>query len=153
MLTVDCRLPVETEVDIPAGGPAESRVDLAVSGVGGPIIFFVTSDAFPELVSLLILDVEDEPRMLRLVVLGPLSGVLGLLRPPVMKGCLIALCGFSLRSGSQMRHLAMKSTKSVSSHRSTCCNDFEPGRLRRPLELTTGRGAPEESKRNQSTQA
>ena len=69
------------------------------------------------------------------------GGVFGR-RPPVTNGCRKAAWGLILRSGSQTKHLAMKSTKSSSLQRSTCWRLFVPGRLRRPLELTTGRGAP-----------
>ena len=63
-------------------------------------------------------------------------------RPPVTKGCLMAACGFIRFSGSHVRHLEMKSTKSSSLHRSTCASDFVPGRRLLPFELTTGRGPP-----------
>lgn len=52
---------------------------------------------------------------------------------------------FRRRSGSQVKHLPMKSTKSSSSHLRTACRLLAPGRLRRPLLSTTGRGAPVES--------
>ena len=42
-----------------------------------------------------------------------------ILRPAVTNGCLIAAWGFILRSGSQTRHLATKSTNSSSLHRRT----------------------------------
>ena len=56
--------------------------------------------------------------------------------------------GLSRRSGSHVRHLEMKSTKDSSSDLSTWARVFEPGRLRRPFELTTGRGAPAESEQS-----
>jgi hypothetical protein len=120
-LKLECKLPVETDVETPAEGPAETRVARAVSGVGGPIIFLDVSGGFVEDVSLLIFETveEDEPSRLRDAVLGPLMGALILLRPPVMNGCLMALCGFRRRSGSQTRHFAMKSTNSASSHLNT----------------------------------
>lgn len=40
-------------------------------------------------------------------------------RPPVTKGCRKAEAGLIRRSGSQTRHLEIKSTKSSSLHRST----------------------------------
>lgn len=57
----------------------------------------------------------------------------------------MALSGLKRRSGSQTRHFAIKSTKSSSSHLSTCERVLAPGRRRRPFELTTGRGTPVES--------
>jgi len=141
-------LPVETDVDTPAEGAAETRAVRATRSVGGPMSFLVASAVLVDDESLLILEIDVEPRILRDTVLGPLSGVLSLLRPPVMNACRIAVWGFSLLSGSQTRHLAIKSTKSTSSHRSTAFSVLVPGRLRRPLEFTTGRGAPEESARN-----
>jgi len=110
------------------------------------VSFLVASAVLVDDESLLIFEMDVDPKMLR-AVLAPLIGALSLLRPPVMKGCLVALVGFSLLSGSQIRHLAIKSTKSASSHRNTWLNVLVPGRLRRPLEFTTGRGAPEESKK------
>jgi hypothetical protein len=136
------------DVDIPAEGPPDTRVERAVKGVGGPMSFFVASVVLVEEESLLILEIDVEPKILRAAVLGPLSGVLSLLRPPVMNACLMALWGLSLLSGSQIRHFAMKSTNSASSHFNTELNVLVPGRLRRPLEFTTGRGAPEESAGN-----
>ena len=65
--------------------------------------------------------------------------------PAVMKGCRIAFWGLIRRSGSHMRHLETKSTKSSSSQRRTWARFFVPGLLLRPFELTTGRGAPVES--------
>ena len=41
-------------------------------------------------------------------------------RPPVRKGCRRAIAGFIRRSGSQIKHLAIKSTKNSSSDRNTC---------------------------------
>lgn len=53
--------------------------------------------------------------------------------------------GLSRRSGSQIKHFAMKSMNNSSSDLSTCAKLFVEGRRRRPFELTTGRGAPVES--------
>ena len=114
---------METNVDIEGpidtGGLVEMRVARAVNEVGGHMSLLVASTEI----------MEDK----------------SLLRLPVMKGCLIAVRGFSRLSGSQIRHLAIKSTKSASSHRNTALSVLVPGRLRRPFEFTTGRGAPEES--------
>jgi hypothetical protein len=63
-------------------------------------------------------------------------------RPPATKGCRMAACGLIRFSGSHVRHLEMKSTKSSSVHRRTCASDFVPGRRLLPFELTTGRGPP-----------
>ena len=73
-------------------------------------------------------------------------------RPARMYGCRSAACGFSRRSGSHTKHFAMKSTNSSSSQRKTCCNDFVPALRLLPFELTTGLGAPVESKRKLSFQ-
>jgi hypothetical protein len=62
-----------------------------------------------------------------------------------MNGCRMADWGFSRRSGSQTRHLDTKSTKSSSLQRKTWASVFVPGRLLRPFELRTVRGAPLES--------
>lgn len=80
-----------------------------------------------------------------------LEGVLvGLGRlPPATKGCRMAACGLIRRSGSQTRHLAMKSTNSSSLHLRTWASVLVPGRRLRPLELTTARGAPLGSALNQ----
>lgn len=137
------------DADTPAEGPPDTRVARAARGVGGPMSFLVASAVLVDEESLLILEMDVEPKMLRDAVLGPLSGVLSLLRPPVMNGCRIAVWGLSLLSGSQIRHLEMKSTNSASSHRNTELSVLVPGRLRRPLEFTTGRGAPEESTNSQ----
>lgn len=57
----------------------------------------------------------------------------------------VAGSGFIRRSGSQARHLLIKSTKRSSSDLRICANVFDEGRLLLPFELTTGRGAPVES--------
>ena len=62
--------------------------------------------------------------------------------PAVIKGCRIAFWGLIRRSGSHIRHLETKSTKSSSSQRRTWARAFVPGLLLRPFEFTTGRGAP-----------
>lgn len=49
----------------------------------------------------------------------PGEGLTSLARLPVTKGCRIAAWGLIRFSGSQVRHFAMKSTKSSSLHRST----------------------------------
>ena len=146
VLAVDCKLLLDAELEM-GGRPTERRaVRVAVNGVGGPIIFLVTSFVWVDEddASRLILDtVDDEPsspdrdEILAVGVFLP--------RPPVIKGCRIAPCGFNRLSGSQIRHLAIKSTNSASSQRRTWLRVFVPGRRRRPLEFTTGRGAPDES--------
>ena len=65
--------------------------------------------------------------------------------PALIKGCRIAFWGLIRRSGSHIRHLETKSTKSSSSQRRTWARVFVPGLLLRPFEFTTGRGAPVES--------
>jgi len=60
--------------------------------------------------------------------------------PPVMKGCHIVACGLIRCSGSHVRHLEMKSTKSSSLHRRTWASDSVPGWHRLSFEFTTGRG-------------
>lgn len=68
--------------------------------------------------------------------------------PALIKGCRIAFWGLIRRSGSHIRHLETKSTKSSSSQRRTWARVFVPGLLLRPFEFTTGRGAPVESKKS-----
>ena len=69
----------------------------------------------------------------------------GMRRTPVIHGCFIAAIGLRRFSGSQIRHLAMKSTNSSSSALRICCNVLAPGRRRFPLELGTTLGWPSES--------
>jgi len=69
-------------------------------------------------------------------------------RPALRKACCRAPWGFIRRSGSQTKQRAMKSTKSSSWHRRTCARDLVPGLLLRPLEFTTGLGAPLLSKKS-----
>lgn len=64
---------------------------------------------------------------------------------PITKGCRRAPDGLIRFSGSQIRHFAMKSTKSSSLHRRTCCKDLEPGLRFLPLEFVTIRGLPLDS--------
>lgn len=66
-------------------------------------------------------------------------------RAAAIHGWRIAGSGLIRRSGSQTRHLPMKSTKRSSLHLSTCASVLVPGRRRLPFELTTGRGTPVES--------
>jgi len=68
------------------------------------------------------------------------------LRPATIHGWRIAGPGFIRRSGSQVKHLLMKSIKSSSLHLSTWASVLEFGRRRLPLALTNGRGAPVASK-------
>ena len=56
------------------------------------------------------------------------------------------------RSGSQVKHLAMKSTNSSSSHLRTVLSVLAPALRRLPLLSTTGRGAPVESVASHSRQ-
>lgn len=81
--------------------------------------FFGTSgpDAVPEDGAVTLRDEVDEPR--RLLVEDVVGILTGLVRPPVRNECFMAVWGFSRRSGSQIKHLAMKSMKSASSHRRT----------------------------------
>lgn len=62
--------------------------------------------------------------------------------PANMKGCRMAVCGFIRRSGSQTRHLAMKSTNSSSLHLRACARVLDPGLRLRPFEFVTGLGIP-----------
>jgi hypothetical protein len=97
----------------------------------------VSGGGFP----LLLLRVEDDSNDFACT-----EGLVGLgRRPAVMNGCRKAACGLIRRSGSQTRHLEIKSTKSSSLQRRTWASVLVPGRLRRPLELMTARGAPFES--------
>ena len=77
------------------------REDRAVSGVGALICDFFGVSPF-----CLLEDGKD--RGLEMEGLGLVSRGL---RPEVMNSCLNAACGLIRRSGSQTRHLAMKSTK------------------------------------------
>ena len=116
----------------------------AVKGAGAPICaFFCVSVEI--LLLLLVIDAPELTwRRLRPVELGVLAPGFGR-RDAVIYGCLIAGCGLSLRSGSQTRHFATKSTNNSSSQRRTWASVLAPGRRRLPLEFTTGRGAPVES--------
>lgn len=67
------------------------------------------------------------------------------LRAPVIQGWRMAAAGFNRRSGSHIKHFAMKSTKWSSSAFKTCCSVFVPGRRRLPFELATILGCPKES--------
>lgn len=111
------------------------RVVRAVRGVGALIsdFFGVSITCLTRLLP----KAEDE-----IEALGAMVAV-GLGRfPAVRNGCRNAAWGFIRRSGSQTRHFARKSTKSSSLHLKTCASVLVPGRLRRPLELITARGAP-----------
>lgn len=63
-------------------------------------------------------------------------------------GWRIACSGLMRRSGSQWRHLETKSTNSSSLQCRTCCSVLVEGLRRLPFELTTGLGAPVESKKS-----
>ena len=81
----------------------------AVSGVGALIC-----DFFGVSITCLLRLLE------RLDKVFPGEGLITLARLlPVTKGCRIAACGLIRFSGSQVKHFAMKSTKSSSLHRST----------------------------------
>lgn len=93
--------------------------DRAVSGVGALIIdFFGVSVTCLGLV----LKLDDEGVDRVLVTKGTCFRL-----PANMKGCRMADCGFIRRSGSQTRHLAMKSTNSSSLHLSACASVLDPG--------------------------
>jgi hypothetical protein len=129
------------EVDAVSPEEPDTRAR-AVSGVGGPMTFLGVSgpDAAPEDGAVTLRDEVDEPR--RLLVEEVARILIGFARPPVKNGCFMAVWGFSRRSGSQIKHLVMKSMNSASSHRRTWASVLLPARRLRPLELTTGRGAP-----------
>ena len=74
--------------------------------------------------------------------------VLVMVLAPVMNSWWMASSGLSLRSGSQRRHLVMKSRKVSSSHFRACCRVLELGRRRLPMEETVRRGFPKESKKS-----
>ncbi len=107
--------------------------DRAVSGVGALIIDFfgVSITCFG-----LVLRLDDGVDR-ALVTTGTCLRL-----PASTKGWRMADCGFIRRSGSQTRHLAMKSTNSSSLHLSACASVLDPGRRLRPFEFTTGLGAP-----------
>ena len=110
----------------------------AARGTGAPMVGLL-EDSPVVIVAVRDVRVEESKVRDELEVM-PLDG--GFRRPVVINGCLSAFWGFRRRSGSQCKHLAMKSTKCSSSHRKTCASVLLPGRRRRPRELTTGRGAP-----------
>lgn len=133
-----------------------ARAMRELSGVGAPICDFcgVASGFVREPV---IADVEELGVKRPREEVGAGLAILGR-RPAVMKGWRSAGRGLSLRSGSQIKHLAItvatirihtvkstddvQSTNSSSSQRRTWARVLEPGRRLRPLELTTGRGWP-----------
>lgn len=127
------------------------ELTLAVRGVGAPIKDFRgvcdSCDCGGLAPRLLTLD-EEEERKLRVADAAAANAGLGF-RPFERKGWRVAGCGLRRRSGSQVRHLAMKSMNSSSSQRRTCARVFDPARRRRPFEFTTGRGAPVESVGNE----
>jgi hypothetical protein len=112
----------------------ETLVTRAVSGVGAPIWDFLG------------VSVRVLPRVLVEAGFGGEDGAIyapfALDLPDMMKGWRIAACGLMRRSGSQTRHLAMKSTNSSSLHRKTWARFFVPGLRLLPFELMTTRGAP-----------
>jgi hypothetical protein len=90
------------------------REERAVSGVGALICDFFGVSVNGLL--LLPLPVEDDNNDFAI----PDGGLDGFdRRPAVINGCRMAACGFIRRSGSQTRHLDMKSTNSSSLHRKT----------------------------------
>lgn len=123
--------------------PEFVRLMRAVSGVGALICdFFGVSPTLERLDEL-----SEDAIDLELVGAG--VAILER-RPPRINGCRSACWGFRRRSGSQVRHFAMKSTKSSSSQRSTWARVLVPGRLRLPLEFTTGLATPLGSRQSQS---
>ncbi len=123
-------------------GTASVRELRAVSGVGA-----LMSDFFGVSVTLVLrLPRFDDADCSR--AFAVLLGVAGTFvrRPADMYGCRKAACGFIRRSGSHMRHLEMKSTKSSSEgFLSACASVLVPGRRLLPFEFTTGLGLPEVS--------
>jgi hypothetical protein len=108
---------------------------LATSGVGGEMKTCLLEDGITE--------PYVEPKGL---AVGARTLIVGAKRLPAnIQGCRIAGCGLSRLSGSHVRHLAMKSRKSSSSHLSTADRVRELGLRRLPLALTKGRGTPVES--------
>lgn len=69
-----------------------------------------------------------------------------LILTPVMNSCIDASWGVSLRAGSHLKHLAMKSRKASSSHFRAWRRSFELGLRRLPFDETVRRGLPMESK-------
>lgn len=68
--------------------------------------------------------------------------------PRLIQGCRSAASGLSLLSGSQCRHFVKKSRNRSSLQFNAELNVFVLGLLLLPLLLTTGRGAPVESKKS-----
>lgn len=136
-LSAECWIPSGVEATC---APA-TRFARALNRVGALICDFL-GVTVADLCRLEMLEAEER---------SPCDGVEGIWatferRPAVRNGCRRAEFGLIRRSGSQLRHFAMKSTNSSSSQRKTCDNDLEPGLRLRPFELTTGRGAPVASK-------
>ena len=118
-----------------AGTPfVVTRLARAVRGVGALIRdFFGVSITC---LVLLLLKPDDEGVDRVLVAFASLR------LPANIKGCRMAVCGFIRRSGSQTRHLAMKSTNSSSLHRRACARVLDPGLRLLPFEFVTGLGIP-----------
>lgn len=116
---------------------ARVRVVRAVKGVGALICDFFGVSVTLETRELVRLDDDKRAFAMAGEGLATLER-----RPALRKACCKAAWGFIRRSGSQTKQRAMKSTKSSSWHRRTCARDLVPGLLLRPLEFTTGRGAP-----------
>ena len=116
---------------------------LATRGAGGEMTscFALGLYELPFVLGIILLAIElDAELLVRLSGIAATGGAR--LRPATIQGCRIAGPGFIRRSGSQVRHLLMKSINSSSLHLSTWASVFEFGRRRLPFALTNGRGAP-----------
>jgi hypothetical protein len=127
--------------DIECGTRLADDGTLATSGAGEEMTRFLALALGFEEPFVVTFAIEFEPELL-----VRLSGIVETggdrLLPAIIHGCRMAGPGFIRRSGSQVRHLLIKSRNSSSLHLSTWASVLEFGRRRFPLALTNGRGAP-----------
>ncbi|PSS30915.1 hypothetical protein PHLCEN_2v2540 [Hermanssonia centrifuga] len=136
VICVDCTVP--ELLGVVGTTPAEIRLERAVKGVGALIKDFLGVS-----VTVLLLRLPEAEAVFNSDLAAPGEGLVAFDRFPAnTNGWRNADWGFSRRSGSHARHFPMKSTNESSSHLRTCARVLLPGRLRRPFEFTTGRGAP-----------
>ncbi len=133
---MDCTVP--ELLGVVGTTPAEIRLERAVKGVGALIKDFLGVS-----VTVLLLRLPEADAVFNSDLAAPGEGLVAFDRFPAnTNGWRNADWGFSRRSGSHARHFPIKSTNESSSHLRTCARVLLPGRLRRPFEFTTGRGAP-----------
>ena len=115
-------------------------VTWAARGTGAPIIGLL--EASLVVIAVVQDDLVEESNVQDELEATPLE--VGFRWPAVMNRCLSTFRGFRRCSGSQHKHLTMKSMKCSLSHCKTCAN--LPEQQCRPQELTTRHGAPVRSK-------